>query len=271
MGSTAFVAMHQHVVRYYQAWFETGVADSNGDATWGSRTPMSSSFSFKASSFPDALGNENQLESTYLYIQMEYCPRTLRQVFESYTHFDKELAWHLFRQIVEGLAHIHGQGIIHRDLTPSNIFFDARNDIKIGDFGLAKFLKLEQLDQDPGHPTDITGVSIDGTGQVGTYFYTAPEIEQGWPKIDEKVDMYSLGVVFFELWHPFGTAMERHVVLTDLKQKGELPSTWVAKFPEQAALLRKLMSPSPSDRLSATELLQCVFPPRMESELLDGK
>lgn len=54
-------------------------------------------------------------------------------------------------------------------------------------FFAAKFLKLEQLDQDVGVPLDTTGVSIDGTGQVGTYFYTAPEIEQGWPKIDEKV------------------------------------------------------------------------------------
>lgn len=41
---------------------------------------------------------------------------------------------------MEGLAHIHGQGIIHRDLTPNNIFFDARNDIKIGDFGLGNLL-----------------------------------------------------------------------------------------------------------------------------------
>lgn len=55
-------------------------------------------------------------------------------------------------------------------------------------FVSAKFLKLEQLDQDPGVPPDITGVSVDRTGQVGTYFYTAPEIEQGWPKIDEKVN-----------------------------------------------------------------------------------
>ncbi|CAK9178670.1 unnamed protein product [Ilex paraguariensis] len=193
---------------------------------------------------------------------------TLRQMFESYNHFDKELAWHLFRQIVEGLAHIHGQGIIHRDLTPNNIFFDARNDIKIGDFGLAKFLK--QLDHDLD-PTETAGVSIDGTGQVGTYFYTAPEIEQRWPKINEKADMYSLGVVFFELWHPLSTAMERHFVLSDLKQKRELPFAWVTEFPEQASLLQCLMSPSPSDRPSATELLQNAFPPRMEYELLESK
>ncbi|KAK4752449.1 hypothetical protein SAY87_021247 [Trapa incisa] len=260
---------HQHVVRYYQAWFETGIAGSYGDAGLDSMTAASSTFSDGNMSSTGGFGRDSKLDSTYLYIQMEYCPRTLRQDFESY-HFDKELAWHLFRQIVEGLAHIHGQGIIHRDLTPSNIFFDARNDIKIGDFGLAKFLKLEQLDQDPGLSTEATGVSMDGTGQIGTYFYTAPEIEQGWPKIDEKADMYSLGVVFFELWHPFGTAMERHIMLSDLKLKGNLPSTWVSEFPEQASLLQRLMSSSPSDRPSAMELLQHAFPPRMEYELLDN-
>lgn len=261
---------HQHVVRYYQAWIETRLAGSLEDSMWGSMTGRSSSFSCKGGSLSDIVGQENMFESPYLYIQMEYCPRTLRQLFDSYHHFDKDLAWHLFRQIVEGLAHIHGQGIIHRDLTPNNIFFDARNDIKIGDFGLAKFLKLEQLDQETVFPSDVPGVSIDGTGQIGTYFYTAPEIEQGWPKIDEKADMYSLGVVFFELWHPFGTSMERHIILSDLKQKGELPAAWVTEFPEQAFLLRRLLSPIPADRPSATELLQDAFPPRMEYELLDN-
>ncbi|XP_055836159.1 eIF-2-alpha kinase GCN2 isoform X3 [Solanum dulcamara] len=260
---------HQHIVRYYQAWFETGITVSCNDSSCGSKTVVSSSFTYVDGSVSDHLGQENKLESTYLYIQMEYCPRTLRQMFESYSHLDKELAWHLFRQIVEGLTHIHGQGIIHRDLTPNNIFFDARNDIKIGDFGLAKFLKLEQLDQDVD-ASEMIGVSVDGTGQVGTYFYTAPEIEQMWPKINEKADMYSLGVVFFELWHPFDTAMERHIVLSDLKQKGEVPPAWAAEFPEQASLLRRLMSPSPSDRPSAVELLQNAFPPRMEYEMLDN-
>ncbi|CAN4120986.1 unnamed protein product [Withania somnifera] len=260
---------HQHVVRYYQAWFETGITVSCDDYSCGSRTVVSSSFIYVDGSMSDHLGQENKLESTYLYIQMEYCPRTLHQMFESYSHLDKELAWHLFRQIVEGLTHIHGQGIIHRDLTPNNIFFDARNDIKIGDFGLAKFLKLEQLEQDVD-ASEMIGVSVDGTGQVGTYFYTAPEIEQRWPKIDEKADMYSLGIVFFELWHPFDTAMERHIILSDLKQKGEVSPAWAAEFPEQASLLRRLMSPSPSDRPSAVELLQNAFPPRMEYEMLDN-
>ncbi|KAL9251582.1 eIF-2-alpha kinase GCN2-like protein [Drosera capensis] len=258
---------HHHVVRYYQAWFETGVVGSLNGSLWGSRSGLSTTFSNVGRSISG--DGKEMLESTYLYIQMEYCPRTLRQLLESYNYFDKDLAWHLFRQIVEGLAHIHGQGIIHRDLTPNNIFFDARNDIKIGDFGLAKFLKLEQLDQDPAFTSDAPGISTDGTGQIGTYFYTAPEIEQGWPKIDEKADMYSLGVVFFELWHPFGTAMERHIILSDLKMQGKLPSGWVAEFPEQATLLRRLMSQSPSERPSATELLQHAFPPRMEYELLD--
>ncbi|XP_048597232.1 eIF-2-alpha kinase GCN2 isoform X2 [Brassica napus] len=261
---------HQHVVRYYQAWFESGVADPYAGANWGSKTVGSSMFSYSGAVSTEIPEQDNKLESTYLYIQMEYCPRTLRQVFESYNHFDKDFAWHLIRQIVEGLAHIHGQGIIHRDFTPNNIFFDARNDVKIGDFGLAKFLKLEQLDQDGGFSTDVAGSGVDSTGQAGTYFYTAPEIEQSWPKIDEKADMYSLGVVFFELWHPFGTAMERHVILTNLKLKGELPLKWVNEFPEQASLLRRLLSPSPSNRPSATELLRHAFPPRMESELLDN-
>ncbi|RWR80153.1 Protein kinase domain-containing protein [Cinnamomum micranthum f. kanehirae] len=128
---------HQHVVRYYQAWFETEVGGYYGDTTSGSWTARSSSCSYKGESSTNAHGNDSKQESTYLYIQMEYCPRMLREVFESYNPFGEEFTWHFFRQIVEGLAHIHGQGIIHRDLTPNNIFFDARNDIKIGDFGLA--------------------------------------------------------------------------------------------------------------------------------------
>ena len=83
--------------------------------------------------------------------------------------------------------------------------------------------------------------------------------------------MYSLGVVFFELWHPFSTAMERHVVLSELKNKGTVPTSWASDFPEQASLVQRLMSPSPSDRPTAVEILRHELPPRMEDEWLDGQ
>jgi translation initiation factor 2-alpha kinase 4 len=50
---------------------------------------------------------------------------------------DEERVWRLFREMVEGLAHIHQQGMIHRDLKPVNIFLDSNDHVKIGDFGLA--------------------------------------------------------------------------------------------------------------------------------------
>lgn len=59
----------------FQAWSEAGVSDSYGEAAWGSTTPLSSTFSYKGASATDTLDHENKLESTYLYIQMEYCPR----------------------------------------------------------------------------------------------------------------------------------------------------------------------------------------------------
>ena len=62
-------------------------------------------------------------------------------MFQSY-NLDEELAWRLFGQIVEGLTHIHGEGIIHRDLTPKNIFLDDHDDVKIGDFGLGTILTI---------------------------------------------------------------------------------------------------------------------------------
>lgn len=70
-----------------------------------------------------------------------------------------------------------------------------------------------------------------------------------------QVDMYSLGVVLFELYHPFGSQSERHLVLKDLTEKKELPSKWESDFRGKASLLRRLLSTSPSDRPSATEFL----------------
>ena len=74
----------------------------------------------------------------YMYIQMEFCDKqTLRTCIDNDLFKDTTKVWRMFREIVEGLVHIHTQGMIHRDLKPVNIFIDSHDHVKIGDFGLA--------------------------------------------------------------------------------------------------------------------------------------
>ncbi|KAH7351668.1 hypothetical protein KP509_19G008700 [Ceratopteris richardii] len=80
--------------------------------------------------------------------------------------------------------------------------------------------------------------------------------------------MYSLGVILFELWHPFETGMERVIVLSELKNKG-VPIEWEHKNPQQAVLVKSLMSANPADRPSAMDVLRNHLPPRMEDEALN--
>lgn len=85
--------------------------------------------------------------------------------------------WRLFREIAEGLFHIHQQGMIHRDLKPVNIFLDSRDQVKIGDFGLAttSFLALQSQEQSH-HSHNIPAIGSSHTGKVGTALYVAPEL-----------------------------------------------------------------------------------------------
>jgi translation initiation factor 2-alpha kinase 4 len=86
--------------------------------------------------------------------------------------------WRLFRQILEGLSHIHSLNVVHRDLKPENIFIgvgpDGVNNVKIGDFGLATSGQLA---------SDKTGApnmdSSDMTRSIGTSVYVAPEVRSG--------------------------------------------------------------------------------------------
>merc|ERR1719334_2459721 len=74
----------------------------------------------------------------FMYIQMEFCDKqTLRNCIDNNLYMDTAKVWRMFREIVEGLVHIHTQGMIHRDLKPVNIFIDSCDHVKIGDFGLA--------------------------------------------------------------------------------------------------------------------------------------
>ena len=92
-------------------------------------------------------------------------------------------------QICDALQFAHDEGIVHRDIKPENVLIDIRGRVKIADFGLAKLLGQEQ-----------TEGALTQTNQVmGTLRYMAPEQMRGSHDVDHRADIYSLGVVFYEL------------------------------------------------------------------------
>ena len=92
-------------------------------------------------------------------------------------------------QICEALQYAHDEGIVHRDIKPENILLDKRGRVKIADFGLAKLLGKA--------PTEFT---LTAPGQVmGTLHYMAPEQMERPLEVDHRADIYSLGVVFYEM------------------------------------------------------------------------
>lgn len=109
------------------------------------------------------------------------------------------------------MKYIHDQKIIHRDLKPENILL--QNDVaKIGDFGLATTTVCPCKE---GADQQLTERSY--THDIGSPLYSAPEIHS---KYDEKIDIYSLGIILFEMCYPkMNTAMERIETLMKLRMK----------------------------------------------------
>ncbi len=129
-----------------------------------------------------------QADGLYYFI-MEYVDgANLRHVIETGAVKPEE-ALAIVPQICEALQFAHDEGIVHRDIKPENILVDKQGRVKITDFGLAKLLGKA--------PAEIT---LTGTQQVmGTPHYMAPEQMQGAGAVDHRADIYSLGVVFYEL------------------------------------------------------------------------
>lgn len=100
--------------------------------------------------------------------------------------------------------------MIHRDLKPSNIFFAPDGSIKIGDFGLVTAMAEEAyaLANDGHRNVGYSPVFINHTDQVGTQLYMSPEQIEGKP-YSYKVDIFSLGLILFELLWPLSTQMEQ--------------------------------------------------------------
>jgi predicted Ser/Thr protein kinase len=123
------------------------------------------------------------------YFIMEYVDGpNLRRVEQSSRLAPRE-ALRIIPQICEALQFAHDEGIVHRDIKPENVLLDKKGRVKIADFGLAKLL---------GQPPQ--NVRLTGTRDVmGTPHYMAPEQVEHPQAVDHRADIFSLGVVFYEM------------------------------------------------------------------------
>jgi serine/threonine-protein kinase len=118
------------------------------------------------------------------FIAMEYLEgEDLRAVISRRAPVPLEQKLHILTEICEGMAHAHAAGVIHRDIKPGNIFITRTGQVKILDFGLARVTSSEHT---------LTGTSM------GTPSYMSPEQVRG-EKLDHRTDIFSLGVVAYEL------------------------------------------------------------------------
>jgi formylglycine-generating enzyme required for sulfatase activity/serine/threonine protein kinase len=127
------------------------------------------------------------------YIVMEYVDgMDLHRLIHS-GGLDAIGALNAVSQICDALEYAHAEGFIHRDIKPANIFINHKGILKIGDFGLAKLIDPDQKvnDSDPSATrTDVV---------MGTPNYIAPEQWTATSKVDHRADIYSLGVMFYEM------------------------------------------------------------------------
>jgi predicted Ser/Thr protein kinase len=125
----------------------------------------------------------------FFYFVMEYVDGVNLRALIREGKLEPEQALKIVPQICDALQFAHDEGIVHRDIKPENILIDKKGRVKIADFGLAKLLGRA--------PEDL---SLTGTGQLmGTLGYMAPEQLQEAHAVDHRADIYSLGVVFYEM------------------------------------------------------------------------
>jgi translation initiation factor 2-alpha kinase 4 len=215
---------------------------------------------------------------------MEYCKRTLDALLQE-GPMSEATVWRMLRQLLIGLQHVHAQGIVHRDLKPQNIFLDFGDNCKLGDFGLATRRTAVAgtarglLPSAGGAGTSASGsaavplsgegaasvVASEATADVGTYLYMDPHAAGSAHSF--ALDIWSLGIILFELCTFFSTRMERIVALTELRSRQGPDAAFTARWPAQAALMREMLDPVPERRPSARKLLDRL-PPQEDDENL---
>ncbi len=179
---------------------------------------------------------------SHLYIAMEYLNGgDLKQKIKS--RLSQEETINIITKLSEALAYAHSKGFIHRDIKPGNIIFNEDNQPILADFGIARAISFSEQ-------TVIDGMML------GTPYYTSPE-QASSNKVDHRTDLYSLGVVYYEMLtgsKPFIADTPFALIYKHLE---EAPPELDSKFKEHQPIIHKLMSKKPDDRYaSAFDLIE---------------
>jgi serine/threonine-protein kinase len=183
------------------------------------------------------------------YLVMELLNgHSLYDLLDQHGTLSPELSLRLMRDVASALNAAHSAGIVHRDVSPSNIFVElveGKEIIKIVDFGTASVPDADQKDVPDGPPGMV----------IGTPYYMSPEQVQSLP-MDARTDMYSLGAVLYELVTgkvPFNGDNVTEIAMQHIQDP--LPRTETDAIPEELwQLIERLMAKLPEDRFPTTEV-----------------
>ncbi|WP_313429733.1 Stk1 family PASTA domain-containing Ser/Thr kinase, partial [Siminovitchia terrae] len=160
-------------------------------------------------------------EDNIYYIVMEYVDgMTLKQYIQNYYPISVEKVIDIVKQLTSALEHAHYNHIIHRDIKPQNILIDHDGNVKITDFGIAMALSA----------TSITHTNA----VLGSVHYLSPEQARGG-MATKKSDIYSLGIVMFELLTgrlPFSGESAVSIALKHLQSETPPPTRWNPDIPQ---------------------------------------